>query len=113
MALYRTGGANGPKVAVGTFTASTSAKTDVDIGFKPKYLCIRQYGSSASTLYIDYIYDERYSTTAYQLAGTSATLTSKPIGESNNNRLYSINTNGFTVNAASSGYVNFAYFAIG
>lgn len=112
MALYRTGGSS-QKVAVGTFTTSTSSKTTVNIGFKPKYLCVRLYSTSNTSPYTDYIYDERYSTTAYHLTGTSTTLTNKPLGESNNYRLYSINDDGFTVNAVASGYTRAAYFAIG
>ena len=99
-------------IAIGTFTASTSAQTTVSLGFKPKYLCIRQY-SSASAPYVVYICDERYSTTGYQGAGTGAYLANQAYEQTNNNRIYKLTDDGFIFNKVASGTTNCDYFAIG
>lgn len=98
-----------------TFSIPTSGNATVNIGFKPKYLCIR-YGRTTPTdltYNIIMIYDERYSTTKYIGAGTSAYLTSYNLGDTSNNRLYSINDNGFTTTKASSSNSIGYYFAVG
>lgn len=99
-------------IAIGTFTASTSAQTTVSLGFRPKYLCVRQYSSDPTTPYIVYVCDERYSTTGYQGAGSGSNLANQAYGQTSNNRIYALTDDGFILNKAST-YVNCAYFAIG
>lgn len=98
------------KVAQGTFEASTSAQTTINIGFKPKFLVIQQGASSTSGVLI---YDENVSTTASRFAGSGTNLGSVNLGVTTNNRLYSINDDGFTVNKVGSANVHCLYLAIG
>ena len=108
MALYRCLSGGGTKTATGTFTWSSSNQVSVNIGFKPKYLCVR----NSATVMI--IYNQDLSTTSYQFSNNSQYSTSVNFGTTTAGRLYSISDSGFTVNkftgtSGSTGY----YFAIG
>ena len=101
----------GGKVAVGNFNYSSSSKVSINIGFKPKYLCIRAAANETS-VGTAYIYDERFSTTNMLRTSTGAYLQSAALGGSTDGRLYSINSDGFTMNKVSTSLLG-SYFAIG
>ena len=92
---------------VGTFTNNTSAQTTVNCGFKPKYLAV-----TFSDPDLMWIYDERVSTTQYNLAGNQTYKTARNLGTTNANNLYSIDSTGFTTNKQSKAGTGY-YFAIG
>lgn len=95
------------KVVRGTYTTSTSAKVKVTLGFKPKYI-----GILSSTSSIIIIYDERVSTSQFMRATSSYYSAFQNLGNTSTGRLYSVDDDGFTINAHSS-VQNFNYVAIG
>lgn len=108
MAFYRCNG-GGEKVAIGSFSWSTSGSTTIDLGFKPKYLCVRDNTSSPAAN----IYNSDISTTSFIYAGGGTYTTTKNLPSTVARQLYSINDTGFTINrTATSGAVGY-YFAIG
>lgn len=96
------------KSTSGSYTSSTSDKSVINLGFRPRYLCIVGTHSGGQMI----IYDERISTTAFRFAGTSAYAQSRNLGTNTNYNLYSIDDTGFTVNKTSTVYT-YNYFAIG
>lgn len=97
----------------GSVTLSTSSTTKVTLGFKPKYLAYRITNNSESN-YVMNIYDERYSTSASINAGTGTYMTNVALNGTTQNRLKSIDSDGFTINkTGSSSYTKLEYFAIG
>ncbi len=99
-----------PKVAVGTFTNSSSAVANVtvDIGFKPKYLCI-WYASS-----VVLVYDERHNSGGSYFRTSSAPAfdaAARFNQSSTGNTIQSITSTGFIVR--SSANRTWHYFAIG
>ena len=82
-------------LASGTFTSSNVDSTTINLGFKPKYLCIMLSASATSNTLK--IYNEDMQTTKF-LANTTWT----NLGGTGNANIYSINDNGFTVNKDSS-----------
>jgi len=114
MALYRcmTSG-SGVKYASGTLQGSTSSTTHINIGFKPKKLHI--YGNYSTNSYnYQYAYDENLSTTQY-LSNMASTPSVENLGSGTNNRLASIDSDGFTMEKQGSGVAGktFCYVAIG
>lgn len=110
MALYRCLSGGGTKTATGTYTASTTAQTTIDLGFKPKQLTITAFeGSSLKGIYS---YDENVSTTTQAVAGSTSYLGQGNLGTTSAGRIYSINSNGFTVNKSNAARTCH-YFAIG
>lgn len=101
---------NPPSCKTGSFSWSSSAQTTVNVGFKPKYLCIR--GQSTSPTMIIYNEDAASGTTQFLHANGNNTVTTRNLGTSTGQYLYSINSNGFTVNKTGSGVTGY-YFAIG
>ena len=98
----------GAPIAVGTANLGTSRAT-VNIGFRPKYLCIWA-GSSRNAIST---YNADWSTTKAYYSGASTSSTSYTMSsDSTNYRLHSITDTGFTVNKASQA-TNMLYFAIG
>jgi ribosomal protein L30E len=107
----------GAKVKTGTFTGSTSTTTKVTCGFKPKYICYAYNGSTNVKDMIIYNADMSTTTTigAYKTSSSSQGVGQYNIGASTNNTVYSIDSDGFTVQKMSSNFggVPFHYFAIG
>lgn len=114
---YQLNGASGylyatqqPKVAVGTFTNSSSALANVtvDIGFQPKYLCV-WYASS-----IVLVYDERHNSgeSYFRTSSTPSFDAAARFNQSSvGNTIQSITSTGFIVR--SSANRTWRYFAIG
>lgn len=98
----------GSRSASGTYTSSTSDKTTINLGFRPRYLCIVGTHSGGQMM----IYDERISDSTFRFAGTSTYAQSRNLGASTNYNLYSIDSTGFTVNKTTTSYT-YDYFAIG
>lgn len=100
--------ATGSRSASGTYTSSTSDKSIINLGFKPKYLCIVGTHSGGQMI----IYDESISDTSFRFAGSAQYAQSRNLGTSTNYNLYSIDSTGFTVNKTTTSYT-YNYFAIG
>lgn len=100
------------QVAVGTFSFSTTNRTTINLGFKPKQLFIRATDSTQKA-YTMNMYDERYSTTKRMAGGTSSYLNWANLAPTTTSNLYSIDDNGFTVNAGNSSATIGYYFAVG
>lgn len=99
-----------PKVKTGTFTNSSSATDNitVDIGFKPKYLCI-WYASS-----VVLVYDERHNSgeSYFRTSSTPAFDAAARFNQSSvGNTIQSITSTGFIVRSSSGR--TWHYFAIG
>lgn len=101
-----------PKYASGTFQYSSTAQTKITLGFKPKYLAI----ASPEYTYVMY-YDESVSATQFMLAATDTATIKQNIGNTSNNRLCTVDSDGFTMNKGSSGMISgnvqMHYMAIG
>ena len=103
-----------PKLAVGTFTAQSSRFSVTGVGFKPKYLAVYVAKTNDATG-ISYIYNEDVSTTYVITGSADGYLAARDLGSSTSYRLYSIDSDGFTINGFSTaawrgtGY----YFALG
>ena len=112
--LYASSGLG--KCKVGTFTASTSSTTTVNVGFKPKYLLVQAI-NSAGTYFNICTYNEAVSTSnvyyGYKTTSISANVLS--LGSTNiNNTITAISSTGFTYNKCSTNYnTTMNYFAIG
>ena len=104
------GGSAGAPVASGTFELGTS-RTTVDIGFRPKYLCV---WAAANQLAIN-TYNADVSTTQARYSGGSTSSTSFTIGSNTSNyHLYAITDTGFQINRRADNVTSTAYyFAIG
>jgi hypothetical protein len=104
------GGSAGAPVASGTFELGTS-RTTVEIGFKPKYLCV---WAAANQLAIN-TYNADVSTTQARYSGGSTNSTSFTIGSNTSNyHLYAITDTGFQINRRADNVTSTAYyFAIG
>ena len=99
-------------VKVGTFTASTSTTTTVDIGFKPKYLMVMNLNSSNTGG--TNVYDEdALGANKILSATTQVYVTNRSLPSTTLNTIASISNTGFTYNKVSSGYTTGYYFAIG
>lgn len=80
------------------------------LGFRPKYLCIsRGNGDSPAGMHI---YDARYSTSVYRFSNTSTYASDQSLKSTSTAKIYSINSDGFTVTGANSNTI-MDYFAIG
>jgi hypothetical protein len=103
-------GSAGAPVASGTFELGTS-RTTVEIGFKPKYLCV---WAAANQLAIN-TYNADVSTTQARYSGGSTSSTSFTIGSNTDNyHLYAITDTGFQINRRADNVTSTAYyFAIG
>ena len=103
----------GVKYASGTFQGSTSSTTHINIGFKPKKLHIYGNYSTASYNY-QYAYDEDVSTTQYLFSG-GTTPSVENFNTGSNNRIKSIDSDGFTMEKQGSGVAGkqMIYVAIG
>jgi hypothetical protein len=112
--LFRCGSPNGggtEKVKVGTFTASTSVKTTVELGFQPKYLTV---GVGTSSTFGVSTYNEDIWGSSQFLYGSSAGSSLKvSLPYTGVNRLSQITSTGFEYNKVSSGLTSAYYFAIG
>lgn len=115
MSLFRCGGGSSQKVAVGTFTASTTTITDVVIGFKPKYLSVEF--SPSSSVMLAATYNEDVASNKYILAAKgsgTAYIENLPHTGSSSNRLKTINSDGFTMTKMDTSFGMLGrYFAIG
>ena len=98
---------------VGTTTLSNSSSVTVNLGFKPKYLCVYIASNSSSLWHTVYVYDERFSTTKYQRANESTGMMSYDLGTDITNNMASINSDGFTMCKINTGKTYCAYFAVG
>lgn len=94
-----------PKKIIGTFTTSTSSAVTVNLGFKPKILFIK--GSNHENMYSEDI--------NRCVRITVSGKTAEVIGLSNasNNRINSINTDGFTYGKSNVGVETMSYYAYG
>lgn len=106
---------NDIKVKNGTFYPSTTGEVSVDVGFKPKYLGVIVYKTDGTTLSLSYVYDEEVSTTKYMLTASDRNGGLVDLNTTDDYRLKSIDSNGFTVNKyTSSNWNGLAYyFAVG
>lgn len=104
------GGGGGDKVANGTWTQSTTDRTKITLGFKPKYVAIQASAGSSSTNMI--VYNADISTTSFKYATANVYATDSNLGTSTNGVLYSIDNDGFTMNKSGSAIV-LDYMAIG
>ena len=96
------------KFKQGSVTLSTSSETSVNLGFKPKYLCVYSTNS-----YYSNIYDENVSTTSYIRATSSGPLL-KAFNSNYNGGLVSINSTGFTCRTCTTSVgLTWKYIAIG
>ena len=86
---------SGGKYAHGSFSTSTSAKTKITLGFKPKTVALMVVNNL-------HYYDETISTTQYKFATPSTNLTNLNLGNTTAGRLTSIDDDGFSVNKTSS-----------
>ena len=88
------------QIKYGSFSwARTSSTTAVsDVGFKPDVLFLY---STATNKYIG-IYDSSQSSSQARRAGTGSAVTQYNLGTSTDQNIYSINSDGFTMNKPSS-----------
>ena len=106
-----------PQVAIGSVTPSTTADTDVVIGFKPKYLCITT-SLSNTAMYIA-TYNEDISSSKQMLgaknsSGNAGAIEDIPYTGTTAGRIRKLNDDGFTLTKFNSSYGTIAhYFAIG
>ena len=98
-------GGGGQKIKIDTFT-NTSSGVTVDVGFKPKVLCM---ATSVNNI-LNY-YDENISTTRFYFGASGSPVTLTALGGTNGSRLKSINDNGFTINGGNVATYN--YVAVG
>lgn len=109
MAFYRaSGGDGGGKVAFGTFTPSQSDNTEINCGFRPKYVCC----SDATQYRRTHIYNSDFSTSQIWSAFSTRYSTLVPFPQSAINALGDITDNGFVYNKANAKYTVY-YFAVG
>lgn len=108
--FFRSGGGGGEKVANGTWTQSTTDRTKITLGFKPKYLAIQASAGSSSTNMI--VYNIDVSPTSFKFASQGTYATDLNFGSSTGSTLYSIDNDGFTMNKSSSA-ISLEYMAIG
>lgn len=109
------GGSGAVQCKADSVELSTSTTTKVILGFKPKYLTCRIAADSTS-LYALNVYDERYSTTKFLYAnstGTNVVNQNLPYTGSGQQRIASIDNDGFTLTKSNSTYKNCDYVAIG
>lgn len=113
MALFRCGSGSSVKYKTGTFNGSTSGTTKITLGFKPKNLNIHP-ATVNETYNYQYTYSEDVSATQYEFSGGTSSAF-EALGGTTNNRLKSIDDDGFTMNTMGSAIVNntWYYFAIG
>lgn len=108
--LLRSGGGGGEKVANGTWKQSTTSRTKITLGFKPKYLAIQaSAGSSASNMIV---YNIDVSPTSFKFASQGTYATDLNFNSSTTGVLYSIDNDGFTMNKSDSA-IALEYMAIG
>ena len=79
----------------------------VTLGFKPK-----AFSMFNDRGYI-YIYDDAISTTQYRFAGTSVYASTKNLGNSETNQIYSIDNDGVTLNKTTASTNVLYYSAVG
>lgn len=111
MSIYvRCMGGSSGNCKTGQVQLSSSATTYIECGFEPKYIAVAVGSSFTSGASATMVYDsDRNSNTQYA-QGSSATA----IPTTSNNRIGSIDSNGFTLNKASATQYAYAtYFAIG
>lgn len=99
-------------VKIGEFTSSTSVQTSVDLGFKPKYLCIITQNNAGTANWRIHIYNGDETTTQAHYGYSSCGMYN--LATTNTNRINSITNTGFIFNKSSnSSYLRNLYFAIG
>jgi len=94
----------GSVVASGTFQGSTSVTTKITLGFKPKFLYIGPEDPNETYKY-QIMYDDNFSITQYLFSGGTTTAV-ETLGNTTNNRLSTIDNDGFTFNKCGSGVAN-------
>lgn len=102
MAWFKTGGGS-EKIALGSFTMTTSTTETIECGFKPKKLFC--YYNISSTVTATYAYDEDISTTSQAAGvrnGSSQTAGQYPIPGTGNGTIVAINNTGFDFKAGTS-----------
>lgn len=98
-----------PKLTSGQIHLSTSASTNIDCGFKPKVVNILMGSSYTSVGGVQLDYVESISTSNQWVSGNSYALPT-----TTNNRIGSINENGFTLTKVSSASYSYCtWYAIG
>lgn len=107
-------GGGGWNVKIGFVRLSTSTTTEINLGFKPKYICLTGINSSNVPASCNvYNEDAMGSSKAYN-AGSGAYVTQYTLPDTANYRINSITSTGFIMNkSGSSSIVNYYYFAIG
>lgn len=109
----RGGGGSSYKVKIGTFTASASTTTTVNVGFKPKYLCVVIQKTNAQS-YLTEIYNENSLGSGYSLyAANDRGLYRHVLPSTDAYRLNSVTSSGFVFNKTLSTWTSGWYFAIG
>lgn len=101
-------------VKTGYVQLSTSTTTEVNLGFKPKYICLTGMNNSNTPASCNvYNEDAMGSNKAYN-AGSGAYVTQYTLPNTANYRINSITNTGFIMNkSGSSSIVNYYYFALG
>ncbi len=105
-------GSSGAQCASGTFNTDTSTETKVTLGFKPKYLLVTLASNSFDNVPNSVtVFNTDFDENACLFCASSVTKLTLP--NSTNNRLKSIDDDGFTYNQVSiSGGLYGRYFAI-
>lgn len=97
---------------IGEFTSSTSIQTLVDLGFKPKYLCIITQNNAGTANRRIHIYNGDETTTQAHYGYSSCGMYN--LNTTSADRICSITNTGFIFNKSSnSSYLRNLYFAIG
>lgn len=117
MAHFDIGQSSG-KGVTGIFNASASEKTKVTLGFKPSRIFIAQCASESAKYTTINIYDANYNPDVVIINASTSTsgygngLQERNIGSSDIGVLYSIDDDGFTMNAIQSNRLYCRYFAM-
>lgn len=105
--FFRSGVINLSECAHTSRNGDASNQIKITLGFKPK----------AFSMFNDrghiYIYDDAISTTQYRFAGTSVYASTKNLGGSDTNQIYSIDNDGVTLNKTTASTNVLYYSAVG
>lgn len=102
----------GGNVAIGTVNFSSTDSQSVNLGFKPEYLALTRTADASSPETDMHVYSEDYSTTKYRYAASSTYAKDQNFNTTEGARIYSIDSNGFTVNKRATG-TKLQYIAVG
>lgn len=98
------------RIKTGTFTPSSSGTVKITCNFRPKYITVYQEGGTTYKHMV--MYNADYSTSLQMYAQNNGNLTQIAVPQtSGNNRLASVDNDGFTLRPSSASFTSGYYFA--